>query len=113
MAKLSPTNLFTGYEELAPAGSATAASIAIPKAAIPALSEDEADPATGNAMEIVRAILNKAYVTISNLPNDERPTKASIVRQDIKFLPNGNYERTYIVKFELQFSDDAAIGASE
>jgi hypothetical protein len=112
MPQVQPTDLFTGYEVKAAAGAVTADSIVIPKASLPALSNAEAE-ANGNGMEVLRAFVNASFTAIEALPAQDKPTKATIVKQPIKFLANGNYQVTYLLNFELRFDDNAAIMASE
>lgn len=113
MANVIPTQVFQGYDLLAANDTVNAAGIFIPLSSLPALSATEADPATGNGMEVFRSIVNATFESVNNLPQDDKPTKTTIVRQDLRFLSGGNYERGYLLKFELQFNDNAAQNAPE
>jgi hypothetical protein len=81
MAKPLPTDLFAGLELLAAAGPATAESIAIPLASLSGLTAAEADPLTGDARELMLALITAAYLEHSTLPTPS--TKMSIERSEV------------------------------
>lgn len=113
MAKAKPTDIYPGYDLLAPSDSVTVAGIFIPLTAIPALNAAEADPETGDGMEVFRSLQHGAYKGIAALSEGSRPIKATITKEPNNNLPNGNYQAIYINRFELQFSDEAATIAAE
>ena len=78
---VSPSQLFSGY-------SATATSITIPLSALPILSVAEVDPTTGNGMEILRAIVDKASEALAALTPEASPKRASAT----KVTPNVAYD---------------------
>jgi hypothetical protein len=78
MAAIIPSDLFTGYELLEPAGPATAKSIAIPLASLTGLTAAEADEVTGDGREIIRILLSTAKAKIDALPAEDRPTKMTM-----------------------------------
>lgn len=113
MARVKPTDVLPGFDLLAASDTVAAAGIFIPLTAIPALSAAEADPVTGDGMEVFRAIQHATYKGVNALSEGSRPIKATITKEPNNNLPNGNYQAIYISRFELQFSDEAATMASE
>ncbi|WP_293335942.1 hypothetical protein [Microcoleus sp. CAWBG58] len=98
---IPPTEVIPGYEFDELTGKIT-----IPIAAL-ALSSAEANATTGNAMEIVRQMLDKMAIFIARLEPTEQLTRSIIAKPDptiaIGFdLPPGTLRQTYIVSFDLQ-----------
>lgn len=113
MAKVLPTTIFPGYEVKAAGATVTADSIVIPRDAIPALADTEANATTGDGMEVFRAILVQVQSVIDGLGVNDKPTKMTISKQPPKFLNNGNWQETYITSSELVFDSTTATLASE
>lgn len=98
---ISPTELLPGYEFDSSTGK-----ISIPISSL-GLTTSEANATTGNAMEVVRMVLNKMAMLIAGLDPIEQPTRSIIAKPDptiaIGFdLPPGTLRQTYIVSFDLQ-----------
>jgi hypothetical protein len=73
MASILPTDVFPGYEYVAAAGTVTANSIVIPLSDLPELTTAEADEATGDGSQLIRALDIAIANAFSNLPLEERP----------------------------------------
>lgn len=98
---ISPTELLPGYEFDPSTGK-----ISIPISSL-GLTTSEANPTTGNAMEIVRMTLDKMAMLVANLEPSAQPTRSIIAKPDpmiaIGFdLPPGTLRQPYIVSFDLQ-----------
>lgn len=100
MANILPTDLFSGYELVAAAGTVTAESICIPLADLPALSLAEADELTGDGREVVRAFDLAVTTALNALPIEERPARMqyNVVTSN---LPNGNRQVAITKTYEL------------
>jgi hypothetical protein len=81
MSKPLPTDLFAGIEVLEATDEATVASIAIPLASLPGLTAAEASPTTGDARELMLALITAAYLEHSTLPDPS--TKMQIQRSEV------------------------------
>lgn len=98
MAKILPTDLFTGY-------STDGTNITIPLTAIPGLTAGEADAATGNGAEILRLICETAYTKIEALSTNDRPTQMTWSKPAVQGLGAGVNRQNYT--FGFNFGVDA------
>lgn len=78
MAAILPTDLFPGYEYVAANGTIDADSIVIPLANLPELTAAEANATTGDGAQLMRALDVAILNAINNLPENERPTNATL-----------------------------------
>lgn len=98
--KISPVQLLPGY-------TFESGEIRIPIATLPGLSAAEANATTGNAMEVLRQLLEFTQSQIAALAPTARPTKATITKQNpsiasgTNVLP-GTLRQTYSLSFDLQ-----------
>lgn len=99
MALVIPTQLFPGY-------TSDGTSITIPLVALPGLTAAEANSSTGNAMEILRTIIDKANAALIALTPETRPTRASLTKGQPSIaigtgIASGTLRQTYTVSFDL------------
>lgn len=96
--KITPDQLFPGY-------TANSTEIRIPLASL-GLSETEANGVTGNAMEVLRKLVELANSQIANLAPTARPTKVTIIKQNPSIASGaqipGTLRQTYTINFDLQ-----------
>lgn len=98
---ISPAQLFPGYEF-----DGTTGKITIPITSLN-LTSAEANATTGNAMELLRQVLDKMAAFIAVVPLATRPIRSVIDKPDptIAFgleVPPGTLRQTYAVSFDLQ-----------
>lgn len=94
--KLSPAQLLPGY-------TFEAGQIRIPIASLSGLTAAAADPNTGNAMEILRQLVEHTNDQIGHLAPAARPTKATIVKQNLSISTTpGTLRQNYSISFDLQ-----------
>ena len=98
---ISPALLFPGY-----AFDEATGKIAIPIASLN-LTSTEANAVTGNAMEVLRQVLDKMAVFTALAPAAAKPIRSVIDKPDptIAFgfdIPPGTLRQTYAVSFDLQ-----------
>ena len=93
---ITPAQLFPGY-------TATATSITIPLSVLPILSATEAEPNTGNGMEVLRAIVDEASQILAKLTPEASPVRASAtkVAPSIAYDVPGALRQTYALSFDL------------
>lgn len=96
---LSPVDVFPGY-------TFANNSISIPLAALPNLEVSDVDPATGNAMEVLRQILDKMQAHCASLTPDARPKGATITKPNPTIaaganVPPGTIRQGYTATFDL------------
>lgn len=98
--RISPAQLFPGY-------TFEAGEIRIPIAALAGLTAAEANPTTGNAMEVLRQLVDYTESRVTALAPTARPTKATIskpnpsIASGLNVLP-GTLRQTYSLSFDLQ-----------
>lgn len=98
--RISPVQLFPGY-------TFESGEIRIPIAALTGLTAAESDPTTGNAMEVLRQLVDYANNQVAGLAPTARPTKATIAKQNpsiasgINVSP-GTLRQAYTLTFDLQ-----------
>jgi len=73
MATVNPTQMFPGY-------SSDGTAITIPIADFEGLTPAEADATTGNAMEVLRAMVEKMQMRLNELAVAARPTRATLTK---------------------------------
>jgi hypothetical protein len=97
--KITPVQLFAGY-------TFESGEIRIPIAALTGLESTEANATTGNAMEILRQIVDHAQTQIASLAPTARPTKATITKPNPSISPvqgePGTLRQTYTLGFDLR-----------
>lgn len=93
---VTPSQLFPGF-------SATATSITIPLSALPILSGTESDATTGNGMEVLRAIVDKASEALKVLTPETSPTRANAVKvaPSIAYDVPGALRQSYTLSFDI------------
>jgi hypothetical protein len=97
--QISPAELFPGY-------SFESNEIRIPIAALAGLTAAEANPTTGNAMEVLRQIIDKTATSVMEMAPTVRPTKATIAKPNpsiatgVNVMP-GTLRQAYTVTFDL------------
>lgn len=99
MAAVIPTQLFPGY-------TFANNSITIPIADLPGLTAAEADPATGNAMEVLRTIIERAQVQLAALTPETRPTRSTLTKAQPSIalgvgIAPGTLRQSYTATFDL------------
>ena len=98
--QIAPNELFVGY-------TFSADTISIPLSALPGLTAAEADATTGNGMEVLRQVVDRAQVAIAALAPSARPTKAAITKPNpsiasgVNVVP-GTLRQAYSLTFDLQ-----------
>lgn len=73
MAAVIPSQIFPGY-------SSDGSAITIPLADLEGLASAEADAGTGNAMEILRAIIERFQMQLNALAPNARPIRATLIK---------------------------------
>jgi hypothetical protein len=99
MAVVIPTQLFPGY-------TSDGTSITIPLADLTGLTAAEANATSGNAMEILRTIIDKAQAQIAALTPETRPVRSSLTKAAPSIavgtgIVPGTLRQTYTVSFDL------------
>jgi len=99
MAPVTPVQLFPTY-----AFDGTLLSFSI--ADLVGLSAAEADPTTGNAMEVIRVILERAQAQLNTLAPTARPTRSSLTKgapiiSPTSGVPPGTLRQTYTFSADL------------
>lgn len=98
--QIAPDELFVGY-------AFSADTISIPLSALPGLTAAEANATTGNGMEVLRQVVDRAQVAIAALAPSARPTKATVVKPNpsiasgVNVVP-GTLRQGYNLTFDLQ-----------
>jgi len=95
---LKPNQIF-------PNGTADSTSLSIPYADLPSLTQAEATPTTGNAAEVMRNILDKAYNQLQAVATADRPTQFTITKT--RAVANGVDRFTYTVVIGASAPDNA------
>jgi hypothetical protein len=98
--RISPEQLFPGY-------TFESDEIRIPIAALAGLTPAEANPTTGNAMEILRQLVDYANSQVTSFAPTARPTRATIAKQNPSIASGlnttpGTLRQTYTLSFDLQ-----------
>jgi hypothetical protein len=99
MALVSPIQLFPGYVS-------DGTVITIPLADLPGLTAAEANAATGNAMEVLRIIVERFQMALVTLAPTARPTRATLEKAapTIAFgtgIAPGTLRQVYTMSFDL------------
>lgn len=99
MALVTPVVIFPGY-------ASDGTNITIPLADLTGLTAVEANATTGNGMEILRVIIDRANAALLALAPTARPVRASIEKAapTIAFgagVPTGTLRQTYTATFDL------------
>jgi hypothetical protein len=100
--QISPIGIFTGYTF-----DTVANEIRIPIASLPGLSVVEADAITGNGMEVLRQLVDRAHVALTALAPSARPTKATVAKPNPAIasganITPGTLRQAYNLSFDLQ-----------
>ena len=98
---ISPAQLFPGY-----AFDEATGKITIPIASLN-LTSTEANAVTGNAMEVLRQVLDKIAGFVALAPAAAKPIRSIIDKPDPTIatgfdIPPGTLRQTYAVSFDLQ-----------
>lgn len=99
MAAVIPTQLFPGY-------TSDGTAITIPLADLTGLTAAEANAATGNAMEVLRTIIDKAQAQLAALTPETRPVRSSLTKGAPSIavgtgIVPGTLRQTYSASFDL------------
>lgn len=100
--QISPIEIFAGYTF-----DTVANEIRIPIASLPGLSPAEANASTGNGMEVIRQIVDRAHRQLAALAPAARPTKATVTKPNpaiasgVNVTP-GTLRQSYNLSFDLQ-----------
>lgn len=99
MANVIPTQIFPGY-------TSDGISITIPLADLAGLTANEANAATGNVMEVIRTILEKAQAQLAALTPETRPVRSSLTKAPPSIAVGagtvpGTLRQTYAASFDL------------
>ena len=109
MPAVSPSQLFSGYQLLAPADPAPAQGIFIPLATFAALSPVEAATTTGDGRKVVFELLKELQDQLVALPEGTKPAKMSVTQA----IPIGINTKTIRQGVTLNFDlDTTAIDLS-
>lgn len=99
MAAVIPTQLFPGY-------TSDGTTITIPLADLAGLTAAEANPATGNGMEVLRTIIAKAEAQLLALTPTARPTRSTLTKAVPTIavgqgIEPGTLRQSYTATFDL------------
>ena len=99
MATVTPTQLFPGF-------TSDGTLISIPLADLVGLTAEEANADTGNGMEVVRVILEKAQTQLNALAPTARPTRSSLAKAAPSIsptpgVPPGTLRQVYTFSADL------------
>jgi len=99
MASVTPQQIFPGF-------TSDGTSITIPLADLVGLTAAEANSSTGNGMEVLRVIIDRAQTALNALAPSARPTRASLDKAapTIAFgagVPTGTLRQVYTASFDL------------
>ena len=99
MANIIPTQLFPGYVS-------DGTTISIPIADLNGLTPAEADPATGNGMEVLRALLEKSNMQLTAMAQTARPVRFSLIKAAPAIatspgVPPGTLRQVYTLAADL------------
>jgi len=99
MPAISPQQIFPGF-------ASDGTLITIPLTDLVGLTAAEANPTTGNAMEVLRVIIDRAQAALNALAPAARPSRATIDKAapTIAFgtgVPVGTLRQTYTATFDL------------
>lgn len=99
--KISPADLLGATFD------STANEIRIPLSALPGLTATEANATTGNGMEVLRQINEKASASVTALAPSARPTKATISKPNPSIASGANVapgtlRQAYNLTFDLE-----------
>jgi hypothetical protein len=99
MATILPGDIFAGYEYVEAGDPVTANSIVIPLSDLPELTALEADGATGNGAQLLRAIDKAIHDALEALPEVDRPTNVTadlFTEQTSTTTRSAQYSRRYL-----------------
>ena len=100
--QISPNEIFAGYTF-----DTATSEIRIPITSLPGLSATEANASTGNGMEVLRQIVDRAHSQLTTLAPTARPTKATVAKPNpsiasgVNVAP-GTLRQVYNLSFDLQ-----------
>lgn len=83
MATVRPTQLFPGY-------TSDGTNLTIPLASMPKLTAANAHPATGNAADVLWALIDAALDNLNALAPEAKPTKMTLTKTNPTVVPGGN-----------------------
>ncbi|MEG5045965.1 hypothetical protein [Microcoleus sp. B4-C1] len=97
--QVAPAEIFTGY-------TSDGVNLTIPLAALPGLTAAEADPTTGNVMEVSRQIVDRLHSGITALAPEAKPTKATVTKPNPSIATGvgvtpGTLRQGYSLTFDL------------
>ena len=108
MANVTPNQIFPGI-------TSDANGITILYTDLGALSQAEADPATGNASELLRAICESSSTALAALPNESRPTRFTFTKnnlQTVAGLPD-TVRQPFSASFDFSYDPATVTSVSE
>lgn len=111
MSAILPSDVFTGYEYVAAAGTVTANSIVIPLTALPELTEAEAAEADGDGAQLLRAIDKAIHDALTAMAVVDRPTNLTFrltTETTSTSTRTAEYARRYFESAPAQVFDLAA-----
>jgi hypothetical protein len=99
MAPVTPAQIFPGY-------TSDGTVITIPIADLDGLTPAEADAATGNAMELLRMIIEKAQTQLNAMATTARPARATLTKDPVAIAAGtgvapGTLRQGYRLTFDL------------
>lgn len=99
MANVTPLQLFSGY-------TSDGLTITIPLTSLIGLSATEANPATGNGMEVLRTIVDRAQSQLLALTPETRPVRSTLAKGQPTIatgvgIAPGTLRQTYTASFDL------------
>lgn len=96
MATVRPTQLWNGY-------TSDGTNITIPIASLSKLTVANANANTGNAADVLWALLDKAVDSINGLSAEAKPTKFALTRANLTVVPGtaGTIRQDYGVQIQL------------
>jgi hypothetical protein len=98
MADFTPRTVFTNY-------ASNGTSVIFPLDNFKSLSPNLADADYGDAREVIRGVVEKAYEYLSSLPEEDRPQNFSIERESPEFTGN-TLKVSYTVSYTLGIRSD-------
>lgn len=100
MAQTTPFVFFPGI-------TADANGITIPYTSLPGLTESEANPQGGDGRAIALAMLERIFMTLDGLDNDNRPLGLNVTKNNPVGSGTNQVNQTYSVTFTFTYTTDS------
>jgi hypothetical protein len=108
MSKVTPKEIYPGYELLEKGKTVTERGVFIPLSSIPNLDASISHPDTGDGRVVIHSLVETAYNSINSLADSAKPKKLVITKNTPTGIDSNTIKQNYTISCTLKINSNTS-----